>query len=81
MKRKGIFEQIGFSPNEAAELEIRSDLLSKIVEQAKHFSQPQLQQMLNESQPRIRDLMRGQASKFSLETLIGYAEALHLKNS
>jgi predicted XRE-type DNA-binding protein len=32
----------------------------------------------DESQPRISDLMTGKISKFSLETLITYAEALGL---
>jgi predicted XRE-type DNA-binding protein len=31
---------------------------------------------LDEPQPRVSDLMTGKIAKFSLETLIGYAEAL-----
>ncbi|MGC1492183.1 MAG: XRE family transcriptional regulator, partial [Candidatus Acidiferrum sp.] len=42
------------------------------------YTQTDLQKRLDESQPRVSDLMTGKISKFSLETLIGYAEALGL---
>ena len=42
------------------------------------YTQAELQKRLDESQPRVSDLMTGKISKFSLETLIAYAEALGL---
>jgi predicted XRE-type DNA-binding protein len=73
------FLQVGFSPEQALALELKSNLLSEVVKQAKQFPQSRLQQILDESQPRISDLMRGKVSKFSLETLVQYAEALKMR--
>jgi predicted XRE-type DNA-binding protein len=78
-RTKNVFDDLGFSPEEAAHLTVKAELHSKIVRCAKHYSQAQLQQMLKEPQPRISDLMTGKISKFSLETLFGYAEALHMR--
>jgi predicted XRE-type DNA-binding protein len=58
---------------------MKSKLHSKIAQSATNYSQAQLAQMLGEPQPRISDLLRGKISKFSLETLVTYAEALHLR--
>ncbi|MGA8271852.1 MAG: XRE family transcriptional regulator [Candidatus Sulfotelmatobacter sp.] len=73
-----LFGDLGFSPEEAAALKLKTDLHTKIVKCAASCSQAQLQKLLNESQPRISDLMRGKMSKFSLETLVIYAEKLGL---
>jgi predicted XRE-type DNA-binding protein len=73
-----LFEDLGFSPEEAAALKLKTDLHTKIVKCAAAYSQRQLQEILNESQPRISDLMRGKMSKFSLEMLVVYAEKLGL---
>jgi len=59
---------------------MKARLLSTIVDYAKkNYSQSELQKMLGEPQPRISDLLTGKISKFSLETLVGYAEALHMR--
>ena len=58
---------------------MKSELHSKIIRYAKHYSQTQLQQMLKEPQPRVSDLLRGKIAKFSLETLVNYAEALNMR--
>jgi predicted XRE-type DNA-binding protein len=78
--KSNVFEQIGFSPEEAASLKMKSELHSQIVKAIKKrgYTQADLQKRLNESQPRVSDLMTGKISKFSLETLIAYAEALGL---
>lgn len=78
-RQHNVFDDLGFSPDDAAALQMKSSLHSNIVRCAKNYSQTQLQQMLGESQPRISDLLRGKMSKFSLETLVGYAEALHMR--
>lgn len=79
--RNNVFEQIGFSPEEAASLKMKSELHSQIIKTIKKrgYTQADLQKRLDESQPRISDLMTGKISKFSLETLITYAEALGLR--
>jgi predicted XRE-type DNA-binding protein len=78
--KSNVFEQIGFSREEAAALKMKSELHSQIVKTIKRkgYTQADLQKRLGESQPRVSDLMTGKISKFSLETLITYAEALGL---
>lgn len=75
---KNIFEDLGFSREEAAALKLKTDLHTKIVKRAAHYSQQQLQTLFNTTQPRISDLLRGKMSKFSLEMLVIYAEKLGL---
>jgi predicted XRE-type DNA-binding protein len=76
---KNLFEDLGFSPEEAAALKLKAGLHTKIVKRAARYSQKQLQAILDESQPRISDLLRGKMSKFSLEMLVIYAEKLGLR--
>lgn len=80
MRREiSVFDDLGFSRDEAAALEMKSRLHGQIVRYAKKYSQAELTRLLHESQPRVSDLLRGKIAKFSLETLIGYAEALHMR--
>ncbi len=76
-----VFKQLGFSPEEATALQMKSELHSQIIKAIKQrgYAQADLQKRLAESQPRVSDLMTGKISKFSLETLIGYAESLGLR--
>jgi len=76
---KNVFEDLGFSPEEAAALKLKTDLHSQVVKRAARYSQKQLQSILDESQPRVSDLLRGKMSKFSLEMLVIYAEKLGLR--
>ena len=78
---RNLFEDIGFSPEKAAALKLKADLHTKIVKVASRYSQRELQDILQASQPRISDLLRGKMSKFSLEMLVSYAERLGLKTS
>lgn len=77
-RQPNVFDDLGFSPEEAAALTIKTKLYTRIVRHAKHYSQAQLQELLGEPQPRISDLLRGKMSKFSLEALVNYADALHI---
>jgi predicted XRE-type DNA-binding protein len=43
------------------------------------YTQQQLQAKLRTSQPRVSDLLLGKISKFSLDTLVVYAELLGLR--
>jgi predicted XRE-type DNA-binding protein len=78
-KSRNVFDDLGFSREEAAGLQIKAELHSKIIRQAKHYKQAELQKILHEPQPRISDLLRGKIAKFSLETLIDYANALKMR--
>jgi predicted XRE-type DNA-binding protein len=75
---RNVFEDLGFSPEEAANLKIKTDLHTKIVRQAGRYTQQELQKILSTSQPRISDLLHGKMSKFSLEMLLIYAQKLGL---
>jgi predicted XRE-type DNA-binding protein len=75
---QNVFEDLGFSPAEAAALKLKTDLHTQIVKAASRYSQHELERILQTSQPRISDLMRGKMSKFSLEMLVCYAEQLGL---
>ena len=45
------------------------------------LSQNELEKILQTSQPRVSDLLRGKMSKFSLDMLVVYAEQLGLETS
>src|SRR4030081_747502 len=66
------FIVLGFSPQEAGALVIRGVLLIQIqkVATARRLKQAQLAKLLQVSQPRVSDLLRGRLHLFSIETLI-----------
>jgi predicted XRE-type DNA-binding protein len=76
---QNLFEEIGFSPAEAAALKLKADLNTRIVKAASRYTQQELQNVLGTSQPRVSDLLRGKMAKFSLDTLVLYAELLGLR--
>jgi predicted XRE-type DNA-binding protein len=78
---ENVFDQLGFSREEASALAMKSALHRKIIRYAKNrnYSQAQLQKILREPQPRVSDLLRGKIAKFSLEALVNYAEALDMR--
>ena len=67
-----VFRDLGFSEEEAEHLVIRADLLIQIqkVVTARRLKQAQLAKLLQVSQPRVSDLLRGRLHLFSIETLI-----------
>jgi predicted XRE-type DNA-binding protein len=74
-----LFEDLGFSQEQAAALKLKADLNTRIVKAAAGYTQQQLRTRLGTSQPRVSDLLRGKMSKFSLDTLVLYAELLGLR--
>ena len=67
-----VFRDLGFSPEEAEHLKIRSDLmirLSKLIE-ARNLTQAQAADLFGVTQPRVSDLVRGKIDRFSIDTLI-----------
>ncbi|HTA25523.1 MAG TPA: XRE family transcriptional regulator [Terriglobales bacterium] len=78
---RNVFEDIGFSPEKAAALKLKADLHTKIVKATSRHSQRELENILQTSQPRISDLLRGKMSKFSLDMLVEYAECLGLETT
>ncbi len=70
-----VFLDMGYSPDEAAILQMRADLIARLrkVIKAKKLTQAKAAKLLGVSQSRVSDLVRGKWEKFSLEMLITLA--------
>jgi predicted XRE-type DNA-binding protein len=67
-----VFIDLGYSPDEAAVLQMRADLMADLRKfiKAKRLTQAKAAEILGVSQSRVSDLIRGKWEKFSLEMLI-----------
>jgi predicted XRE-type DNA-binding protein len=67
-----VFEDVGFGPDEAEHLRIRSALMATLrqVIQERALTQANAAVLLGVSQPRVSDLMRGKIDLFSIDTLV-----------
>ncbi len=67
-----VFRDLGFSPDRAEHLRVRSELLLNLqrVITARRLKQADAATLLGVTQPRVSDLMRGRLDLFSIETLI-----------
>ncbi|MBN2320257.1 MAG: XRE family transcriptional regulator [Acidobacteria bacterium] len=67
-----VFIDLGYSPDEAAILQMRADLMANLRKfiKTKKLTQAKAAEMLGVSQSRVSDLTRGKWEKFSLEMLI-----------
>jgi predicted XRE-type DNA-binding protein len=76
--QSSIFEQLGFDEAEAAALERKSALYTKVVTIARErdLTQKALATLLGISQPHVSQLLGGKISRFSVEKLIEFAERL-----
>jgi predicted XRE-type DNA-binding protein len=70
-----VFIDLGYSPDEAAILQMRADLMADLRKliKAKKLTQAKAAEILGVSQSRVSDLIRGKWEKFSLEMLITLA--------
>ncbi|SPF45650.1 Transcriptional regulator, XRE family [Syntrophobacter sp. SbD1] len=70
-----VFIDLGFSPDEAAVLQMRADLMADLRKfiKTKQLTQAKAAEILGVSQSRISDLTRGKWERFSLEMLITLA--------
>ena len=76
-----VWDALGFSPQESANLATRADLMiqiARIVEE-NGWTQAEAAKQCRISQPRINDLLRGKIDKFSIDALINMAAALGCK--
>jgi predicted XRE-type DNA-binding protein len=67
-----VYRDLGFSPEEAANLQARSDMmiqLTRILEERGH-TQAAAAKLLGVTQPRVSDLMRGKIDRFSIDNLV-----------
>jgi len=69
---KNIFGDLGFEPEEAENLRIRSELMIELSQliQDRGLTQAKAATLLGVTQPRISDLTRGKIDLFSVDTLI-----------
>ncbi len=74
-----VLDDLDVAPGKLASFKLRAELHAHIIKVASRYSQSELQELLNESQPRISDFLRGKVTKFSLETLMEYAERLGMR--
>ena len=67
-----IFQDIGFAPDEAHNLQLRSELMTRIERYVKRsgLAQAKAALALGVTQPRLNDLLRGKIDKFSLDALV-----------
>ncbi len=73
-----VWDAIADTPEEAANLRVRSDLMDKITAfvEKKGWTQLEAASHCGVTQPRINDLLRGRISRFSLDALVNIAAAL-----
>ena len=73
-----VWNAIADTPEEAANLSLRSDLMDKITKILKEngWTQAEAAVRCGVTQPRINDLLRGRISRFSLDALVNIASAL-----
>ena len=67
-----VFADLGFSPEEAEHLRIRSTLMATLRQaiQDRGLTQANAASLLGVTQPRVSDLMRGKIDLFSIDTLV-----------
>ena len=70
-----VFVDLGYSPDDAAILQMRADLMADLRNfiKAKRLTQAKAAEILGISQSRVSDLIRGKWERFSLEMLITLA--------
>ncbi len=75
---ESVWDAIADTPEEAANLRVRSELLDKFSEliAANGWNQVAAAAHCGLTQPRISDLLRGRISRFSLDALVNIAAAL-----
>jgi predicted XRE-type DNA-binding protein len=73
-----IWDAIANTAEEAANLRVRSELMSKLagIVERNRWTQTEAARRCGITQPRINDLLRGRLSRFSLDALVNIAVAL-----
>jgi len=76
-----VWDAIADTPEESANLTLRSDLMDQIEDLIKEngWTQAEAAKRCGVTQPRINDLLRGRISRFSLDALVNIASALGRK--
>jgi predicted XRE-type DNA-binding protein len=67
-----VFEDLGFAPEEAEHLRIRSALMAMVrtVIEARGLTQARAAKLFGVSQPRVSDIVRGKIDLFTIDSLV-----------
>ena len=73
-----VWDALADTPQEAANLKVRSELMGQIaaLAGARGWTQAEAARRCGVTQPRLNDLLRGRLSRFSLDALVNIAAAL-----
>jgi predicted XRE-type DNA-binding protein len=73
-----VWDALADTPEEAANLRVRSELMNQItaIIQQSGWTQVEAARRCGVTQPRLNDLLRGRISRFSLDALVNIAAAL-----
>jgi len=76
-----VWDAIAETPEEAANLTMRSDLMDEIeaIIKTNGWTQKEAAKRCGVTQPRINDLLRGRIARFSIDALVNIASALGRK--
>jgi predicted XRE-type DNA-binding protein len=76
-----VFDDLGFSKEEAAALKVKARILSGLLQyiRQRRYTQKQLAELLDDYQPNISNLLNGKISKMSIEKLLSYGQRLNLE--
>jgi predicted XRE-type DNA-binding protein len=76
-----VWDAIAETPEEAANLTLRSELMDEIegIVKKNGWTQKEAAKRCGVTQPRINDLLRGRISRFSIDALVNIAAALGRK--
>jgi predicted XRE-type DNA-binding protein len=71
-----VFEDLGFSSQEASKLKIKAQLMCQLSEwiKEKQLKQEEASHLLHVTRPRVSDIMRGKAGKFTIDALVDMIE-------
>jgi predicted XRE-type DNA-binding protein len=75
---KNIFEEIGFSRSESLSLMRKAELFDEVRSRIENLelTQAKIAKLLDISQPRVSDLVKGKISVFSIEMLLEFLDKL-----
>jgi predicted XRE-type DNA-binding protein len=76
-----VFRDLGFPPDEAEHLRIRAEFLMQLQKaiRSQGLKQVEAAKLLDVTQPRVSDLMRGRLDLFSVDTLIDMLARLGIR--
>jgi predicted XRE-type DNA-binding protein len=80
-KATNVFADLGFTGSEAANLQLRSAMMTRLIAEieTQGLTQAQAAKRMGITQPRVSDLMRGKLHLFSIDTLIALLSTMGLQ--